>query len=79
VKILSQCSVVSKYILIFVVCALLFAPGLSVEAQQQNKINRIGVLLSGSRTPVWSETFRQALRDLGYVEGQNITIEYRKR
>jgi putative tryptophan/tyrosine transport system substrate-binding protein len=60
-----------------VVCALLIAPHLSVEAQQQNKINRIGVLLSGSRTPVWSETFRQALRDLGYIEGQNIIIEYR--
>jgi ABC-type uncharacterized transport system substrate-binding protein len=77
VKVIGQCSVVNKYILICVFCALLFAPGLSVEAQQQNKIRWIGILLSGSRTPVWSEAFRQALRDLGYIEGQNIIIEYR--
>jgi putative ABC transport system substrate-binding protein len=34
-------------------------------------------LLSGSRTPVWGEAFRQALRELGYIDGQNIAIEYR--
>jgi putative tryptophan/tyrosine transport system substrate-binding protein len=48
-----------------------------VEAQQPKKVPRIGVLLSGSRTPVWGEAFRQALRELKYIEGQNIAIEYR--
>jgi putative ABC transport system substrate-binding protein len=51
--------------------------GAVAEAQQPKKILRIGVLLSGSRTPVWGEAFRQALRELGYIDGQNIAIEYR--
>jgi len=45
------------------------------EAQQPKKVSRIG-FLSDSRQP-WDEAFRQGLRELGYVEGQNITIEYR--
>ncbi|OGQ83511.1 MAG: hypothetical protein A3F90_03205 [Deltaproteobacteria bacterium RIFCSPLOWO2_12_FULL_60_19] len=50
-----------------------------VEAQQPGKVSRIGVLLSGSRssTATITDTFRQGLRELGYVEGQNIAIEYR--
>jgi putative ABC transport system substrate-binding protein len=47
------------------------------QAQQPKKVPRIGILLSGSRTPVWGEAFRHALRDLGYIDGQSITIEYR--
>lgn len=50
--------------------------GTMAQAQPKN-FPRIGVLLSGSRSPVWSEAFREALRELGYVEGKNITIEYR--
>jgi putative ABC transport system substrate-binding protein len=34
-------------------------------------------LLSGSRNPIWGEAFRNALRERGYVEGQNVTIDYR--
>ena len=50
-----------------------------VEAQQPGKVSRIGVLLSGSRssTATITDTFRQGLRELGYIEGQNIAIEYR--
>ena len=50
-----------------------------VEAQQTNRIPRIGYLHSGpSATPPASlQAFRQGLRDLGYIEGRNITIEYR--
>lgn len=56
---------------------LLLAP-LSVAAQQTGKVSRIGFLWD---TPaVWPhalEAFRQGLRDLGWVEGQNIVVEYR--
>src|SRR6266566_4442193 len=54
--------------------ALLTAP-LAVEAQQAEKLYRIGVL-STANGPEW-EAFRQGLRTLGYIEGRNIFIEYR--
>ena len=49
------------------------------EAQQPAKIPRIGYLHSGpAATPPTSlKALRQGLRDLGYIEGQSITIEYR--
>src|SRR6266480_3955035 len=43
------------------------------RAQQPSKIPRIGIL---DDAPMW-QAFRQALRELGYVEGQNIAYEYR--
>src|SRR3989442_4374006 len=56
----------------------LFAP-LPAEAQQAGKVAGIGVLAQDSSTSVAHilEAFGQGLRDLGYVEGQNIVIEYR--
>jgi putative ABC transport system substrate-binding protein len=47
------------------------------HAQQPKKMLRIGVLSAGSRSSTLSDAFRQGLRELGYVEGQNIAIEYR--
>jgi ABC-type uncharacterized transport system substrate-binding protein len=49
-----------------------------VEAQQPAKTSRIGILMSGSPEPRRAvlDAFRQGLRDLGYVEGKNIAIEY---
>ena len=49
------------------------------EAQQPGKVPKIGYLGSGSFSSdlPYEEAFRQGLRDLGYVEGQNIIIEYR--
>src|SRR2546422_11727075 len=49
------------------------------EAQGPAKVPRIGFLASRSPSSFSSETeaFRQGLRELGYVEGQNIGIEYR--
>jgi len=58
---------------------LLFALCLSAQAQQPTKIARIGYLSAGD--PVSRvyriEAFRQGLKELGYVEGKNIIIEYR--
>jgi putative ABC transport system substrate-binding protein len=57
---------------------LLAAP-LGVEAQQPGKVYRIGYLVPSSATAVSNvtEAFREGLRELGWVEGQNIVIEYR--
>jgi putative ABC transport system substrate-binding protein len=56
---------------------LLAAP-LIAEAQQAAKIARIGWLGNDPvGGPHLSEAFRQGLRDLGYVEGRNVVIEYR--
>jgi putative ABC transport system substrate-binding protein len=57
-------------------CALLLALSFPTEAQQQTKIPRIGYLGSVSSSPRVA-TFRQGLRELGYVEGKNIIIEWR--
>jgi len=58
--------------------ALLAAP-LAAEAQGPAKIPRIGLLspFSPSDTALWHQALRQGLRDLGWVEGKTISIEYR--
>ncbi len=48
-----------------------------VEAQQAGKMPRIGYLHFRAGPIATDEAFRQALRDLGWIEGQNIAIEYR--
>src|SRR5262249_16017485 len=55
------------------------AAPLAGEAQHAGKIARIGMLLLGSAdsAPHILEAFRRQLRELGYVEGQNIVIESR--
>src|SRR5262245_3653174 len=52
---------------------------LAVKAQQTRKMPRIGVLAVGIPTMYAAryEAFRQGLRELGYIEGQTIVIEYR--
>src|SRR5512132_3094948 len=56
------------------------AAAVGVEAQQPTKIPRIGYLTAGSRAAqsMRIDAFRQGLRELGYVEGKNIVIEYRQ-
>ena len=47
------------------------------DAQQPAKIPPVGLLRPGAPPDPYVEAFRQGLRDLGYVEGQTIAIEYR--
>src|SRR5262249_24861465 len=54
----------------------LFAVPLAVEAQQVGKVWRIGFLGASSDGP-FGQAFEQGLRELGYVDGQNIVIDYR--
>jgi putative ABC transport system substrate-binding protein len=49
----------------------------AAEAQHAGKVYRIGYISPGPGPGVLTDTFRQGLRDLGYVEGQNLVIEYR--
>lgn len=60
-----------------VVAVLLLAAALAAEGQPVGKVTRIGLLHPGLRPQLDYEVFRQALRDLGYVEGRNIVIEER--
>jgi putative ABC transport system substrate-binding protein len=69
-----------KNILCVALSAVLFALCGSVDAQQPKKIPRIGYIsVSGDpNTPGrYVEAFQQGLRDLGYIEGKNILVEYR--
>ena len=62
-----------------IVVLLLFAGSLAAEAQV-GKVPRIGVLLPGSPEPEYErrlDAFRQGLRELGYLDTQNILLEYR--
>src|SRR5678815_2439286 len=58
--------------------SLTFAP-LAADAQQAGKVPRMGFLsvTSPSDRPPLLDAFRQGLRELGWVEGQNIVIDYR--
>jgi putative tryptophan/tyrosine transport system substrate-binding protein len=60
-------------------CALLPALCAIAEAQQTGKITRIGFLDNGtaSGSAILVDAFRQELSKLGWIEGKNITIEYR--
>ena len=66
-------------VLVVALCALLFALCSSATAQQPKKVPRIGYLSNGDSTSesTRSDAIRLALRELGYIEGQNIAIEYR--
>jgi putative tryptophan/tyrosine transport system substrate-binding protein len=64
--------------IVTLILSLLTAP-LTSTAQQAAKVPRLGLLIPGSSSAFAPriEAFRHGLRDLGYVEGRNITIEYR--
>ena len=73
-----QWSVVSKSVCCFALCALLIALCLPVEAQQPNKVRRIGFLTLLAKPDPYEAAFLMGLRDLGYTDGRNISIEYRR-
>jgi putative tryptophan/tyrosine transport system substrate-binding protein len=66
-------------IIFLALCAMLFALCVSASAQQPKKVSRIGYLSPSdpATDSIRSGPFRAALRELGYIEGQNIAIEYR--
>jgi putative ABC transport system substrate-binding protein len=69
----------TKKILVWLLVVFFVANVCGAQAQQPTKIPRIGFLgaASLSATSARIEAFRQGLRELGYVEGKNIVIEYR--
>jgi len=69
---------VNTKLLIWLLATFFLATVSLAEAQQPKKVPRLGVLSPGSPGPSpLLDAFRQGLRELRYVEGQNVTIEYR--
>ena len=67
----------NKKILIFILAVVVLAFVYTAEAQQPKKVPRIGYQSASSSGQNNEEAFRQGLRELGYVEGKNIVIEWR--
>ena len=61
----------------FALCTMLFALFSAAGAQQSGKVRRIGYLSGRSGAGPLDEVFKTALRELGYVEGQNVSFTYR--
>jgi putative ABC transport system substrate-binding protein len=55
----------------------LLAASLVAEAQQGERVRRIGIISAGSVRIPLNDVFQDALRDLGWIEGRNITIDFR--
>src|ERR687891_1948503 len=68
-----------KWLGLSLIALVLVVVGALAHAQPQRKVRRLGFLApdSQSASSIRTEAFRQGLRELGYVEGQNIVIDYR--
>jgi putative tryptophan/tyrosine transport system substrate-binding protein len=68
-----------KRITVLSLCAMLFALCVSANAQQTGKVARVGFLDTSTASGMAGllAAFRQELNKLGWIEGKNITIEYR--
>ena len=60
-----------------IVAVLFLSSPLGAEAQPAARVYRIGILLATISPNLPLEAFLQEMRDLGYVEGRNVIIEYR--
>jgi putative ABC transport system substrate-binding protein len=60
-----------------VICAVLLAFCPPASAQHPEKVHRVGYLAAASGPSPFLAAFKQGLRELGYVQGRNVTIEYR--
>jgi putative ABC transport system substrate-binding protein len=67
----------NRKISIGMLAAVLLAIAPISLAQQSGKVARVGVLFIGGKDQPYLELFKQGLRDLGYVEGNNIILLYR--
>jgi len=69
----------SGKILIWLLATVLLIPAAPADAQQPAKIPRIGFLIAGASSANSDRiaAFRQGLRELGYVEGKTIIVDYR--
>src|SRR5215813_1584750 len=47
------------------------------QERQAGKVYRIGFLRAGSPPKIWVEAFQQGLRERGYIDGQNVVVEFR--
>jgi putative tryptophan/tyrosine transport system substrate-binding protein len=65
--------------LLWLLTVILLASGSLADAQQLKKIPRLGFLVPGNQAAFATriDAFRQGLRESGYIEGQNIIVEYR--
>src|SRR5262245_36611499 len=66
----------AKFLLLLIIVLLALSEGFA-GAQQATKVPRIGLLGPDSPSSPFLQSFRQGLRELGYVEGQNIILEGR--
>ncbi len=66
-----------KWLGLSVIAFMLVVVVAVAQAQQAKKVPRIGYLSLGSNFRANDEAFRQGLRQLGYIEGQNIVVEWR--
>jgi putative tryptophan/tyrosine transport system substrate-binding protein len=66
-------------VILLALCSLLLAQCSAVEAQQPTNIPRIGFLTGTKPAAVAARiaAFQQGLREMGYVEGKNVVVEYR--
>ena len=79
-RVVSSQWLVVRRVISFVICAMLLVLCVSAEAQQPKKVPQIGYISgTGNATDQgpYVEALRQGLRDLGYVDGKNIAIEFR--
>jgi ABC-type uncharacterized transport system substrate-binding protein len=75
----TRCAMKKAAVPSILVVVILLAVAVIAEAQQPKKVPRIGYLsgLDPARDSTRAEAIRLALRELGYIEGQNVAIEYR--